>query len=858
MTKWLQTAGRCFKWVLGLSLFACSIVMAPADDLKISYPPVPDWVRELPWNLDTNGSPNPKTTGIRWLDYEAQDRPKIAAEFVRGVQLMENQNGVQDSGSLRFNFDAEFQAIQIHRVVIHRDGQTINCLNPAKVRLIEPEANLDDHVLNGQKTAVVFVEDLRVGDVLEYAYTIQGANPVLAGHFSTSFNLQSDSPVENEQFRVVWDDPPTLPVRLHQTDTPPVLAPFTGGTVYSWALTNVPAVPDEDEQPAAYQACPSVEVSDFPDWQSVVQWALPLYETSPTNLPAELTALLDRWQNTARSNEEKARFALEFVQDNLRYTGIELGPDSYRPADPVATFQKRFGDCKGKVVLLRFLLQQMGITSSPALVNSSVHEAIENWLPSPFAFDHVILLIQLDGQDVWVDPTCSHQGGLLQTRYVPPYGKALLIRPDTTALVDVPRSRPEVARQQIVTSDFVIKDYDQPVAFTVRTEYRGASADDMRDDVASTAAPDLAKNYLNYYTRLYSGIAGNKPLKITDDRLANLMVVEESYVVTNLWTRDEVEKLWKATFYADNLYNVLTDPQTRLRKTPLALAYPQLNQQHVIVHLTDSGWDIPDTSTNIDNPAFTFNYHRQLRGSTVTYDYECRTRLATVPVEMVPSYLVSSGHMGDLLTDTLQRPDGKTPDGINWLTVVITLFTAGTTAVTCFWYWRRVKTHAADAPPLICEYPHLQGLGGWLILLGFGLLLAPVLRVTFIYQHWAAYFSMQVWETVAMPRGDSYHPLYGPLLMYETVINTLMIGLHVLVICFFFGRRQAFPRLFMAYAWANVLFVILDEVGSAMIPSIAAGASGQNHSEAYRAVFYAIIWTLYVLKSRRVKATFTR
>lgn len=856
MTKWLQAVRQNSKWVLALVALAAGNALA--ENSKVSYPPVPTWVQEIRWTPEAGQPANPKSTGTRYLLYESQDRPKHAEEFVRVVELMENENGVQDSGSLRFGFDAEFQEVWLHRVVVHRDGKTIDRLNPSKVRLIQQEDELGGHVFTGRQTAVLFVEDLRVGDVLEYAYTIHGANPILGGHYSTRFTVQSGSPVEHDLFRVVWDASSSLQQRQHLTGSRPVIRPWNGATEYLWSFTNLPAIPYEDRQPASFEPYPYVEVSDFPDWRSVVNWALPLYDASPTNIPPELSELVDRWQSTAKSNAEKARLALEFVQDNLRYTGIELGPDSYQPANPVETFEKRFGDCKGKVVLLRFLLRQMGIESRPALVNSYVHEAIASRLPTPFAFNHVILQMQLDGKTVWVDPTCSQQGGSIWDRYLPPYGKALVIRPGNAVPEDVPRSRAEVARQQKVTSSFTIRDYEKPTGLTIRTEYRGSSADDMRDEIAGSTTQDLSKNYLNYYSRLYPGISAVSPLKFNDNRQANIVTVEESYIITNLWERDGAEKLWKASFYADNLYNVLTDPQTRLRKTPLALGFPMLRQQEVIVHLPDHDWQIPDHQTNIEHAAFSFSYQRHLRGSTATYNYECRTKLPTVPTELVPSYLASLDHMEDLLTDTLQRPDDKTPDGINWLMAVIAVFGAGATTAGCIWYWRRSKLNAAALPPLLIDNPKLQGLGGWLILIGFSLCVAPAMRVFTISQNWEGYFSIQVWQAVAMPQGASYHPLYAPLLMFELLGNTIMLGLNLLALCLFFGKRRAFPNLFIILALGNVAFLILDNIGCVLIPFLKSTISSKDHRDAIRAVFYAIIWSLYMVKSQRVKATFIK
>src|SRR5262249_45783177 len=154
-------------------------------------------------------------------------------------------------------------------------------------------------------------------------------------------------------------------------------------------------------------------------------------------------------------------------------------------------------------------------------------------------------------------------------------------------------------------------------------------------------------------------------------RQSNVLTVVETYTITNIWTHDQPNKRWKADFYADNLYHTLTDPDSRLRKSPLALNYPLLRQQEILVHLPDTEWKIPDLATNVEHEAFSFKYHRTLHGSVATYSYECRTKLVTVPIESVPSYLVKLDRMESLLADTLQRSDAQKAVGVNWLMVVI-------------------------------------------------------------------------------------------------------------------------------------------------------------------------------------------
>lgn len=862
--KWVHhRSDSCRAWI---ALAWLSVTLPLSGQTNVSVAPPPDWVRSSEWAATTNWTRQEKTEGTRYLLYEFQERPKRAEEFLRIVLLMENETGVQDSGSLRFSFDPNFQELILHRVVIHRGGKPLDRLDKSKLRLIQPESGLDGHVINGRQTALLFVEDLRVGDALEYAFTTRGANPILDGHYANRLIVQSGSPVDRQLFRVVWDGTTPLQQRTHLVDITPSTNQLPGRVEYAWNFTNLAAIPYEDYQPASFEPYPYLEFSDFADWGRVVNWALPLYAFGTNGIPAELQELISRWKSSASSTEEQARLALQFVQDDLRYTGIELGPDSYRPAEPMETFQKRYGDCKGKVALLCLILRAMNIEAYPALVNTSAREAIGQRLPSPFAFNHVIVKLELDGKPLWVDPTISHQGGTLWNRYLPPYGKALVLRGGSRVLEDVPRANPDTASQQKVFSTVTIKDYETPVAFTVRTEYRGSSADNMREEVARTDPEKLVSNYLNYYSRFYSGIKTNQPLHLADDRLQNLLVVEESYAITNLWELDETDRLWKARFYADNLYNALTDPNTRLRKSPLSLAYPLQRQQEITVHLPDADWNIPNADKTVDHDAFSLSYQCKLNGSTVRFNYECRTKLATLPVELVPGYLTKLAEMEDLLDDTLQRPNDK-PENllarINWLMIIIVVFGLCGTVVVSVWYWLRTSgSPPLDAvPPTIAspEEQRIIGLGGWLVLVGLGLCLAPLLRLVTVGQHWEGYFSIHVWQAVATPNGASYHPLYGPLLIFEVLGNTVMLGLNLLALCLFFSKRRAFPRIYITFILLNAAFLLLDDIASAQIPSLQTpGTSVSSYRETARVMLYAMIWTAYMVRSRRVRLTFVK
>ncbi len=750
----------------------------------------------------------------------------------------------------------------LHRVQIHRREKALEKLDRSKIKLIQREPDLSGHVLTGEQTAVLFVEDLRIGDALEYAYTVRGDNPILDGHYAARFLVRRGVPIDRQVIRILWPSSKRLYQRQYLIDATPATKPYRQGHEYLWDFANFDAVPYEDELPESYDPYPAIELSDFESWARVVDWALPLYSPTSSNLPSELGDLVKQWVATP-TKAEAARMALTFVQDELRYTGIELGPDSYRPVQPSETFQLRFGDCKAKAFLFCTLLHQMGIEAWPALVNTSARESVAHRLPSPFAFDHVIVKLLLDGKPLWVDPTRSHQGGLLSERHFPRLGRALVVNKGVTDLEEIPPSGARSLRR--VFSTFRLKDYRSPASLTVRTLYHGSEADSTREYFARDDPKEIAKQHLNFYARYYPGVRERQPPELHDQRLSNILEVTEHYEIHNLWKLNKSSQQWEANFYSEALEEMLTDPDTRIRTMPLGLSYPSRREQDVTIHMPDNEWDIPSSKETIETDAFTFHSRYKSSGKTIELHYDCETRLPEIPVEKVPLYLEKLKQMRDSLGETLFQPDtslGAVLSQLNWLMVVIAMFSAAATAGAGVWVWRVTRvTDGAVVVPLLESSPdaaRLHGLGGWLILVGFGLCVNFVWRLTFLAKNWRGFFSNAAWQAVAVPGAEHYHSLYGPLLIFEVLGNVIFTALNILAIGLFFTKRRIFPKVYITLMIGTALFFLVDEIAGNAIPYEAQQSRGTPLRTVVRSVVQAILWSSYILKSKRVKATFIR
>src|SRR5205814_7305400 len=123
-----------------------------------------------------------------------------------------------------------------------------------------------------------------------------------------------------------------------------------GIDAYTWERRNVPADDAEDATPEWYEPYEHVQVSEYESWGEVAQWSVDMFKPDFESTAAVATlARTIRAEHPTRDAQIAA--AIRFVQDNIRYLGIEMGRGSHEPRQPRLTLEQRYGDCKDKAFL---------------------------------------------------------------------------------------------------------------------------------------------------------------------------------------------------------------------------------------------------------------------------------------------------------------------------------------------------------------------------------------------------------------------------------------------------------------------------------------------------------------------------
>ena len=630
---------RCRE--LGFVLMALA-AMAHADS-TVSSGPVADWVVPLAFQRLTPRTETNSGMESRLLLHDVQINAKTRETFHNEARQILTSQGVQVGSQFSIDFDPACQAVILHWVKVWRASNSTDRLDLSRVRVIQPERDLDEYLFTGNQTALLLLEDVRPGDIIDYACTIRGDN-LLGGQLSGEVPVQKYEPVERLTTRLIWPTNRHLYIKGHGTSARPSVVRTNGLVEYTWDFRRIPALRPEDPMPVWFRPLPWVQWSEFATWAQVNKWALSLF-TNPAPLSPDLARQVAAWQRLA-GPEEKVLSVLRFVQEEVRYQGIESGAGAYTPTDPSTVFARRFGDCKDKTFLCVTILRALKIEAYPVLVATDYRQTLADWLPTDEAFDHAIVRVTVGGQVYWLDPTATCQRGDLATRSWANYGRGLVLRPGTTDLAVIPES--PVKPKTTVLEYLFIRPLGQPADLKVVTIADGPDADHLRRKFSATDRNTIASDDLNGFAALYPGIVRAAPLDYVNDEKADEVIVTEYYQIDKIANRLPTAPGLAARFYSYNVDRAAKKPAVSLRSMPLGLDYPI--HQVFRAEISLSG-PVPVNPGNwtVDNPAFHFHKTVALSGGKILLEEEYGSLADNVPVDAVPNYLLQLDQVSELL-----------------------------------------------------------------------------------------------------------------------------------------------------------------------------------------------------------------
>jgi transglutaminase-like putative cysteine protease len=838
---------RCHKaayaFICGLLALVLQAAQVQAAPLVRSGAPKP-WIQTLAVPEAEGGS------CILLNDRQVLIGARDVQSYSRWVQAIGDESTLDSAAQVAIEFDAD-ETLVLHHVRVQRAGVTTDRLVLADVRLAQREHRLEQQIYDGRQTAILFVPDLRVGDVLDYAYTVQSRSAQPGEKYYGQFALGMSTPVARLHLRIVAPSARRLSDVWHGPSGSDAPASqqlvHDGHTEYVWDLRSTPTYPIEPNTPDWYNPVPWVQLTEFASWAEVAEWGGRVVSTTADRDPAILDFLSELPAGTL---EQHLLQVVRFVQDDVRYVGIETGLSRTQAAPPATVLARRFGDCKDKSGLLIALLRGLGVQASPMLVSSRFRDRLYAWAPSPGAFDHVIVMVEAAGGPYWIDSTAALQGGGLARLRYSNVERGLIVRADTTQLTAA-RQRPHThpPRREIVER-FTLSDPELADDATLDAErlYTDDEAEQLRVLLRSLGADQIAKILLEELQQDYPAARETAPATWHDDREANTISIHLYYRVPRLWSACNSGELCSARVVARPVADALPPELPAGRRAPLALHYPVLLRYFAELDLP---FEVRDTSlpVRVQGPAFDFAFEPRRDGNKLTYAYG----LQMSSDELSVSKLAEHRRALELAEPQLVRAvERRRPiaDGILWPMVVLVVAVAGASAFAARFYLRQQRRAAANTS----AHGDAWHLGGWLVILGVVLIAHPISNIIATLPVARLLFSRASWDELTHLDGDLGQAGLSLGVLLLTTSTTVVCS--ALVPPFILRRREfraGFTVLTATSFVLSLLTIALYMRTSGM--QLPAGTSWTEHALNF---VVSAMWIAYVRFSKRSNATFVR
>jgi transglutaminase-like putative cysteine protease len=575
----------------------------------IEFSEIPTWVKQIDYPKESNISKYDIKGGVYFKLVDYQSNLSIGESFSHFVQKVVSSGGVTNASQVQVNFDTAYQDLSIHYLRVIRDDQIIDKSN-ISFEFIKNESQLSSNIYTGRVTALAVLEDVRKGDVIEFAYSTVGENPVFDKERFVLFPLEDINPIDRMYTRILYPNNSGFVFKSSKQSKENIeegISNELNELIYD--LSDLEALELEETTPPWIIPYSYLMVSSTNSWKEVNDWSLGLFDSNKIEL---VNQVFEEIFYDDYSLDDKINAIIDFVQDDIRYMGIETGMGSIMPFSPDQVITQRFGDCKDKSLLMTVLLKEIGIEKCyPVLVSTWLEQNVNDMLPNGQLFDHVIVYFEHKGSGYWVDPTSSYQGGNYKTLKTYDYGKVLIVREGETSLTKMNLSDNTSITE--IDEYFDGSSFDNPGTLLVKTRLKDAKADYTRQILEYYSKKELAESYKYYYSLAYPSLQELKKLAIKDDLKQNEIFIEENYQIDNFWN-DNMEGYkdkYTFTYEPTALYGYLGGIACEEKQFPVAQNFPhQLKMSTVI--------DFPDPiSINLeekeyDNEAFLFSKRIEL------------------------------------------------------------------------------------------------------------------------------------------------------------------------------------------------------------------------------------------------------
>lgn len=370
-----------------------SVLLLALGVAHASEPALPDWViQAAAANISSTDGAHPKAVVLledKLLTVGPDGR--ITERYREVVKILRPQG--RDYAHPVAWFNKDHKLLSFHIWSIGPDGHKYTLKND---QIYERGAQEWGILYNDVRFRSADVPGSDPGGVVAYEYTMQV--PMYAG--VEAWDFQNEIPTARSifevdlpsdwQYRALW--------RKYASVEPAQIEP----NHFRWELTNIPGIDLESVPMAPAEEALAARMEVYfsanalpPDpqlWTRIGEWYTQL-AARQTEGPADIANATRGLTSANADFMERIQKVATFMQQQIRYVGIEIGIGGLIPHPAEDVFHNRYGDCKDKATLMIAMLDAVGVRATWVMVDAS-RGVVDPKLPSMMA-NHMIAAIEI-------------------------------------------------------------------------------------------------------------------------------------------------------------------------------------------------------------------------------------------------------------------------------------------------------------------------------------------------------------------------------------------------------------------------------------------------------------------------------
>ena len=183
----------------------------------------------------------------------------------------------------------------------------------------------------------------------------------------------------------------------------------------TYSLSNIAAFSEEDKMISSRKIFPQVILAsnqinidgvkgNFDTWEDYGKWTYNNLISSKLDLNATQKSFYQNLVKDAKSDEEKVQILYKYLQNKVRYIGVQLGIGGLSPFPATYVESKSYGDCKALSNYMIAMLDAVNIKGYHTILFAGNPVDIDEQMMYQQG-NHMIVYVPLNGKNIWLEAT---------------------------------------------------------------------------------------------------------------------------------------------------------------------------------------------------------------------------------------------------------------------------------------------------------------------------------------------------------------------------------------------------------------------------------------------------------------------